>query len=56
MCNYVFYYENDLVYPVYVSDEKVEDCIDSLLITEENMLHYVYIKDFNRFVSNKTKK
>ena len=29
--------------------------MDLLLITDENKSHYVYIKDFNRFLCNKTK-
>ena len=44
-----------MVYPVHVSDQTFEDHMDLLLITEENKSHYVYIKDFNRFMCNKTK-
>ena len=51
----MFGYENGLVYPVYVSDEKFEDSMDLLLITDDNKSHYVYIKDFNRFMCNKAK-
>ena len=29
--------------------------MDFLLISNENKSHYVYIKDFNRFMCNKTK-
>ena len=29
--------------------------MDLLLITDETKLHYVYIKNFNRFMYNKTK-
>ena len=29
--------------------------MDLLLINDENKSHYVYIKDFNRFMFNKTK-
>ena len=29
--------------------------MDLLLISDENKFHYVYIKDFNRFMCNKTK-
>ena len=29
--------------------------MDLLLISNENKSHYVYIKDFNRFMCNKTK-
>ena len=51
----VFYYQNNLTYPVYVPDEIFENCMDFLLISDENRSHYVYIKDFNRFICNKTK-
>ena len=51
----VFSYEYNLVYPVYVSDKKFEDCIDLLLIADENKLHYVYMKDFYIFLCNKIK-
>ena len=51
----VFCYENNVTYPVYVSDEKFENCMDLLLISGENRSHYVYIKDFNRFMCNKIK-
>ena len=50
ICINVFCYENGLTYPVYVSDEKFSDCVDLLLICDENKSHYVYIKDFNRFM------
>ena len=30
-------------------------CMDLLLISDKNKSHYVYIKDFNRFMSKKTK-
>ena len=55
ICINVFCYENNLVYPVYISNEKTENCMDLLLITHGNMSHYVYVKDFNRFIGNKTK-
>ena len=51
----VYCYENRLVYPVYLSDQKLKTCMDLLLISDENNSHYVYIKDFNRFMCNKTK-
>ena len=50
----VFCYENDLTYSVYVSDQKFKNCIDLLLISDKHKSHYVYIKDFNRFICNKT--
>ena len=55
ICINVFCYENNLVYPVYVSNEKFEDCVDLLLTTDKNKSHHVCIKDFNRFTSNKTR-
>ena len=55
VCFNVFCYENNLVYPVHISDQKVKDGMDLLMITDENKSHYVYIKDFNRFMCNKTK-
>ena len=55
ICINVFCYENGLTYPVYVSDEKSGNSMDLLLITDENKSHYEYIKDFNRFMCNKTK-
>ena len=44
-----------MTYPVYVSDQKFENYMDLLLISNENKSHYVYIKDFNRFMCNKSK-
>ena len=54
VCINVFCYENDLAYPVHTSHQKVKDCMGLLLTTNENKSHYVYIKDFNRFMCNKT--
>ena len=51
----VFCYEKNLDDPVYVSDEKLKNCMDLLMITDESKSHCVYIKDFNRFMCNKTK-
>ena len=42
-------------YSIYVSKEKFEDHMELLLITENENKHYVLIKDFNRFMFNKTK-
>ena len=50
-----FYYENHLVYPVFVSDKAFEKYMDLLLITDEIKSHYVYIKDFDRLMCNKTR-
>ena len=50
ICINLFCYENNLTYPVYISDQKIESCLNLLLITYENKLHYVYMKYFNRFM------
>ena len=49
----VFCYENKLTYPIYVSDQRFENLMDLLLISNENKSHYVYIKDFERFMFSK---
>ena len=43
----VFCYENKVIYPVYLSNQKFDDCLDLLLISNNFTSHYVYIKDFN---------
>ena len=55
ICINVFCYDNKLTYPVYLSDQEFESCVDLLLISDECKSHYVYIKDFDRFMSSKTK-
>ena len=55
ICINVFCYESGLTYPIYVSNQKFKDCMDLLLISNENKSHYVYIKDFNRSMYNKIK-
>ena len=54
ICFNVFCYENGLTCPVYVSDQIFGDSIDLLSISDENKSHCVYIKDFDRFICNKT--
>ena len=56
MCVNVFGYEDKLVFPIYVSDQKFEDSMDLLLLINDDKSHYVYIKDFNRFMFSKTRK
>ena len=51
----VFCYENKVVYPAYLSNQKFNDGMDLLLISNEFVSHYVYIKDFDRLMFNKTK-
>ena len=55
ICINVFGYENELVFPIYVSDQKFEDSMDLLLLIDDDKSHYVYVKDFNRFMFHKTK-
>ena len=55
ICINVFGYENRLVFPIYISDQKFEDSMDLLLLINNNKSHYVYIKDFDRFIFHKTK-
>ena len=55
ICINAFCYENNLTYPAYLPDEKFHNSMDLLLISDENKSHYVSIKDFNRFMCNKTK-
>ena len=55
ICINVFGYENKLVFPIYVSDQIFEDSIDLLLLIDDDKSHYVYIKDFDRFMFHKTK-
>ena len=55
ICINVFGYENRLVFPIYVSDQKFEDSMDLLVLNDDDKSHYVYIKDFDRFMFHKTK-
>ena len=54
-CINVFCYENKLNYSVYLSDENFKDPMNLLFISDENKSHYVYIKDFDRFMFSVTK-
>ena len=55
ICINVFGYENELVFPIFISEQKFKDSMDLLLLYKDDKLHYVYIKDFNTFVFHKTK-
>ena len=46
----VFRYEDRRPFPIYVSQESNEDVLNLLLIIEGKKQHYVYIKNFNRFM------
>ena len=54
-CINVYFYENKLTFPIYVSDQKFEKSIDLLFVIDENKSHYMYIEDFDRFMFHKTK-
>ena len=54
ICINVSCYENKLTFPAYLSNQGFKDCMDLLLISNENKSHYMYIKDFNRYMCNKT--
>ena len=51
----MFCYENKLVFPIHISDQKFEDSVDLLRIFYGGKSHYVYIKGFDRFMFHKTK-
>ena len=42
-------------FQIYVSDQKFEDSMDFLLSIDNDKSHYVYIKDFDRFIFTKQK-
>ena len=46
ICINVFGYEDELVFPIYNSNQKLEDSMDLLLLNNDDKSHYVYIKDF----------
>ena len=52
ICIVVFCYNNNLLYPVNISDKKSKSCMNLLLITDDKKSHYV---DFTRFMCNKKK-
>ena len=51
----VYCYEYGLTHPVHISDKKFKNCVDLLVIPNKNKSHYVCIKDFNKFMRDKTK-
>ena len=55
VCIYVFGYENGFVFPIYISDQNFQDSMYLLLLIDNDKSHYVYIKDFDRFMFHKTK-
>ena len=55
ICINVFCYENKLFFLIYVSNQKLKNLMDLLLIIDGEKSHYVYIKGFDRFMFHKTK-
>ena len=51
----MFGYKNELVFAIYISDQRFEDSMDLLFLNDDDKSHYVYNKDFNRFVFHKMK-
>ena len=56
----LFGYEKKAAFPIYISKEHYDDHLELLYLEGENTngettTHYVYIKDFNRFMFNFTK-
>ena len=45
-----------MTFPIHILDQKLKKSMDLLLIISENKSHFVYIKDFDRFMFHKTKK
>ena len=54
ICINVFCDENKMVFPIYMSNQKFENSMDLLLITDGDKLHYLYIKDLC-FTNQRTK-
>ena len=50
----VFGYEEKQKYPIYLSKEKFNYCLNLLLITEGEKKHYCLLKNFNKFMYNQT--
>ena len=48
----MFDYENELVYPIFISKQTFEDSIDLLLLIKNNKSHYVCIKDVSCFIKH----
>ena len=54
ICINVFGYEDQLVFLIYVSDQKFEDSMDLLLLIDDDKSYYVCIKDLEKFMFHKT--
>ena len=48
-------YEEGQPFPIHISEEKLEEQMNLLLITKDEKRHYVLMKDFNEFMHNQSK-
>ena len=55
ICINFFGYEDQLVFLKYISDQKFENSVNLLFVTDGDKSHYVYINNFDRFMFHKTK-
>ena len=55
ICINVLGYENGLTFPIHAWEEKFENFMDFLHAIDGNKSHYMYIKDFHRFMFHKMK-
>ena len=44
-----------MVFPIYISDQKFEESMDLLILSDNDKSHYLYIKDLDRSMFHKTK-
>ena len=51
----VFGCEDEIPYCIYTSKQTFEKHLDLLLLSNSKNFHYVLIRNFNRFMANKTK-
>ena len=56
ICINVFGYEDNLVFPIYISDQKFEDPLDLLLLIDDNKSYYVTSKTLTDLCFTKQKK
>ena len=55
ICINLFGYENGLAFPIHISEQKCEGYMDLLLLVDDDKSHYMYSKNFNTFMFQKTK-
>ena len=51
----MFGYENKQTFPIHIRKDKIDKMLNLLLIKEGDQEHYVFIKDFNRFMFTQAK-